>query len=190
MIEIAAALLAWLGAALVVLADARRGLALGLAFVTIGFAVLAWGTPGQPVGAVAITAGGLTGAFRCWTASPAAWGLMPAGSTPRLVLCIAAGLLALWISASVTAKPGAPLLFAVLVVLGLMAARVLAGRDAVVDRTAIACFALALASSPAFASTIPTGPVPYVIGALIAAAVIVAPATLPQGATRSGKDGG
>jgi hypothetical protein len=187
-IEIAAALLAWLGAALVVLADARRGLALGLALVTVGFAVLAWGT-GQPVGAIAITAGGLTGAFRCWTASPAAWGLMPAGSTPRLVLCIAAGLLALWISASVTTRPGAPLLFAVLAVLGLMAARVLAGRDAVVDRTAIACFALALASSPALAST-PPGPGPYVIGALIAAAVIVAPATLPQGAARSGKDGG
>jgi hypothetical protein len=188
-IEIAAALLAWLGAALVVLADARRGLALGLALVTVGFAVLAWGT-GQPVGAVAIAAGGLTGAFRCWKASPTAWGLMPAGSTPRLVLGIAAGLLALWISASVTSRPGAPLLFAVLAVLGLMAARVLAGRDAVVDRAAIACFALALASSPALASTIPTGPVPYVIGALIAAAVIVAPATLPQGAARSGKDGG
>ncbi len=179
MIEVAAALVVWLGAALVVLADARRGLALGLAVVTIGFAILAWGS-GQPV----------TGALRCWTAGPATWGLMPSGSTPRLVLCVAAGLLSLWISASVTATPGGPLLFAVLVVLGLMAARVLAGGDAVVDRTAIACFALALASAPALASSIPTGPVPYIFGALIAAAVIVAPATLPQGAARSGKDGG
>ena len=187
MIEVAAALLAWLGAALVVLSDARRGLALGLALTTIGFAVLAWGA-GQPVGAVAVAVGGMTGALRCWTAGPAAWGLMPPGSTSRLVLCIAAGLLALWISVSVTTPAGGPLLFAVLAVLGLTAARVLAGRDAEVDRTAIACFALALASSPALASA-PPGPVPYVFGALIAAAVIVAPATLPQGAARSGKDG-
>lgn len=188
MIEAAAALLAWVGAALVVLADARRGLALGLALVTIGFAVLAWGS-GQPIGAGALTVGGMTGAIRCWTAGPATWGLMPPGSTARLVLCIGAGLLGLWISASATSTAGAPLLFAVLVVLGLMAARVLAGRDAVVDRTAIASIALALASSPALGSS-PPGLVPYVIGALIAAAVIVAPATLPRGAARPGKNGG
>jgi hypothetical protein len=188
-IQVAAALIVWLGAALVVLADARRGLALGLAFVTIGFAVLAWAS-GQPVGGVALVLGGMTGALRCWTAGPARWGLMPPGSTPRIVLCVAAGLLSLWISASVTPTPGGPVLFAVLVVLGLMAARILSGGDIVVDRTAIACFALALSSSPALASSSPTGPVPYIFGALIAAAVIVAPATLPQGAARSGKDGG
>jgi hypothetical protein len=187
-IEAAAALLVWIGAALVVLADARRGLALGLALVTVGFAALAWRS-GQPIGAVALGAGGLTGAVRCWTAGPAEWGLMPPGSTPRLVLCIAAGLLGLWISASATTTPSAPLLFAVMVVLGLMAARVLAGREAVVDRTAIACLALALASLPALGSS-PAGPVPYVIGALIAAAVIVAPAALRQGVARSGKNGG
>ena len=181
MIEAAAALLAWLGAALVVLADARRGLAFGLALVTIGFAVLAWET-GQPIGAFALAAGGATGAFRCWTAGPATWGLMAAGSTPRLVLCIAAGLLALWVSASVTTEPGAPLRFAVLVVIGLMAARVLAGGQADVDRAAIACLALALASSPALASSVSNGPVPYIIGALIAAAVMV-PGTRPRGAS-------
>jgi hypothetical protein len=188
-IEVAAALIVWLGAALVVLADARRGLALGLAVVTVGFAGLA-SAGGQPVGGVALAVGGMTGAVRCWTAGPATWGLMPPGSTPRLVLCVAAGLLSLWISASVTPTPGGPLLFAVLVVLGLMAARVLTGGDIVVDRAAIASFALALASSPALASSNPTGPVPYIFGALIAAAVIVAPDTLPQGAAGSGKDGG
>lgn len=189
MIEAAAALLAWLGAALVVLADARRGLALGLALVTVGFVVLAWGI-GQPVGAIALAAGGMTGAFRCWSAGPASWGLMPPGSTPRLVLCIAAGLLALWVSASVTSEPGAPLRFAVLVVIGLMAARVLAGGRADVNRTAIACLALALASSPALASSVPTGPALYIIGALISAAVMVAPGTRTQDAVGSGKDGG
>jgi len=188
-IEVGAALVVWLGAALIVLADARRGLALGLAVVTIGFAVLAW-ERGQPIGAIALVVGGLTGALRGWTRGPATWGLMPPGSTPRLVLCVAAGLLSLWIAASVTTTPGAPLLFAVLVVLGLMAARVLSGGDKDVDLTAIACFALALASSPALASSIPTGPVPYIFGALIAAAVVVAPATSPQGSARAGKDGG
>jgi len=188
-IEVGAALVVWLGAALIVLADARRGLALGLAVVTIGFAVLAWES-GQPIGAIALVVGGLTGALRGWTRGPATWGLMPPGSTPRLVLCVAAGLLSLWIAASVTTTPGGPLLFAVLVVLGLMAARVLSGGDKDVDLTAIACSALALASSPALASSIPTGPVPYIFGALIAAAVVVAPATLPQGSARAGKDGG
>jgi hypothetical protein len=180
---IAAALVAWLGASLVVLADGRRGLALGLAMVAIGLAVLEWGT-GQTLGALAVAAGGMIGSFQCWRSGSAAWGIMPAGSTPRLVQCIAGGLLALWVSASVTVGSGAPLRFAVLVVPGLMAARVLAARDAAVVLTAIACFALALAVAPSVGTTSP-GPVPEIVGGLIAAGVIFMPGARPAGREQS-----
>jgi hypothetical protein len=101
---------------------------------------------------------------------------MPAGSTPRLVLCVASGLLALWVAASVTTGPGTPLRFAVLVVLGLMGARVLASREIAVVLTSIACFALALAAAPALAAISP-GPVPEIIGGLVAAGVMFVPRT-------------
>ncbi len=188
---IAAALLAWLGASLVVVAEGRRGLALGLAMVPIALAVLIWGT-GQPVGAVAVAAGGMIGSFRCWRSGPQTWGIMPAGSTPRLVLCIAGGLIALWVSASVTNGSGASLRFALMIVLGLMAARVLAARDAAVALTAIACFALALGAAPSLSASSP-GPAYGIIGGLIAAGVMFIPAARqtgrPQGAPRSDRRG-
>jgi len=173
MIEAAAAFLAWLGAGLVVLADGRRGLALGLALLTTGFAVLAW-AGGQPAGAVAVAGGGLIGSVRCWR-SGSAWGLMPAGSTPRLVLCVAAALVGLWVAASVTTGAAAPLRFAVLVVLGLMGSRVLASRETAIVLTSIAAFSLALAAAPGLASTSP-GPAPDLIGGLIAVGVMFVPA--------------
>jgi hypothetical protein len=171
-IEAAAAFLAWLGAALIVLGDGRRALALGLGLVTAGFAVLAW-AGGQPLGAVAVAVGGLIGATWCWR-SGATWGLMPPGSTPRLVLCVASALVGLWVAASVTTGPGAPLRFAVLVVLGLMGARVLASRETTVVLASIASFALALAAASSFGATSP-GPMPDVIAGLIAAGVMFVP---------------
>jgi hypothetical protein len=180
MIEGAAALLAWLGAALVVLADGRRGLALGLGLLTIGFGVLAVAS-GEPIGAVAVVAGGMIGSARSWR-SGTAWGLMPPGSTPRLLLCVASALIALWIAASVTTGPGTQLRFAVLVVLGLMGARVLASRVNAVVLSSIAGFALALAAAPSLGATSP-GPGPDVIGGLIAAGVLFLPAGRPPTAS-------
>ena len=168
-----AAFVAWLGAALVVLADGRRGLALGLASVTLGFAVLVWPSGGA-LGVSAVVAGGAIASWQCWRSGAATWGIMPAGSTPRLVLCVASGLLALWVAASVTTGPGTPLRFAVLVVLGLMGARVLASREIAVVLTSIACFALALAAAPDLAAISP-GPVPDIIGGLVAAGVMFVP---------------
>jgi hypothetical protein len=169
----AAAFVAWLGAALVVLADGRRGLALGLALVTIGFAVLV-SASGGALGVSAVAAGGAVAAWQCRRSEAATWAIMPPGSTPRLVLCVASGLVALWVAASVTTGPGAPLRFAVLVVLGLMGARVLASQEVAVVLTSIACFALALAAAPGLAATSP-GPVPDIIGGLVAAGVMFVP---------------
>jgi hypothetical protein len=167
---IAAAFLAWLGAAVVVLSDGRRGLALGLALVTAGLAVLAW-PAGMAFGTVAIAVGGLVAAATCWRSGPPAWGIMPAGSTPRTVLCIASGLLGLWVASSVSTGTGAPLRFGVLVVVGLMAARILISRETGVVLAGIACLALALAVAPGVGAQSP-GPVPAIIGGLIAAGVM------------------
>ena len=156
------------------LSDGRRGLALGLALITIGLAVLTW-PAGMVVGSVAITVGGLIAAGQCWRSGPAGWGIMPAGSTPRLILCIASGLLTFWLAASVTSGPGGSLRFAGLVVPGLMGARVLMSRHVHVALAGIAALALALAVASGLASESP-GPIPAIVGGLIAAGVMFVPA--------------
>ena len=88
-----AAFFAWAGAALIVLSDGRRGLALGLALIAPGFAVLAL-VAGESLAAVAILLGGAFAAVQRLRTGPDVWGLMPSGSTSRLLLSIAGGLLA------------------------------------------------------------------------------------------------
>jgi hypothetical protein len=186
-VEAAAAFAVWLGAAMVVLTDGRRGLALGLALLSAGFGVLQL-AGGQPVGAVAVLMGGLVGSARSWR-SGASWGLMPAGSTPRLVLCVATALVALWVAASVTTGGGAQLRFAVLAALGLMGARVLMSRENAVVLTSVACFAIALAAAPSLGATSP-GPAPAIIGGLIAAGVMFLPAMRAQAGAKGRVSGG
>jgi hypothetical protein len=188
----AAAFLAWLGASVVVLADGRRGLALGLALLTAGLAVLAWPS-GAWLGSSAVGAGGLIASWQCWRSGPAPWGIMPAGSTARLVLCVGSGLLALWIAASVTNGPGAPLRFAVLVLLVLMGARILGDRETAVLLTSVAGLALVLAVAPGLAAT-SQGFVPATAGGLVAAGVMFLPSgrakPVPPGrAAHADKDG-
>jgi len=180
MIEGGAALLTWLGAALVVLADGRRGLAVGLGMLAVGFTALAI-SGGEPLAGVAVGTGGAIASVQRWRHGPAAWVVMPPGSTPRLVLCVAAGLLGLWLAASITTGPGGPLRFAVIVVLGLMVARVLTARDAPVAITAVAGLALALAGASGLAAGSPSL-LPYFAGALAAAGSTFLPQSEPHGA--------
>lgn len=167
----AAAFTAWLGAAMIVLSDGRRGLALGLALIAVAFAVLVW-VGGDMLAAAALFAGGAVAAAQRLRSGGDGWGVMPPGSTPRLILVIVAGVLALWIAASVTTGTGAPLRFTTLAVLGLLGARVLGGRDPAVVLTAAAGVALALAMATGLAET-PPGPAPYIAAALIAAGASV-----------------
>ena len=183
-VEVVAALLAWLGASLVVLADGRRGLALGLALLTAGFTVLALAS-GLPVGAVAVAAGGGIAAWQCWRSPAARWGIMPAGSTPRLVLCIGSGLLGLWLATAVVSGPGAAMRFVVLVVLGLTGARVLSSSELHVVLAGIAGLALALGAAPGL-EVVSAGNVPDVAGGLIAAGVMA----LPRGGNARGANPG
>jgi hypothetical protein len=167
----AAAFAAWLGAAFIVLSDGRRGLALGLALTTVAFAVLAWIDGGRLAAAALLLGGGVAAVQRLRTGRDA-WGVMPPGSTPRLVLAIAGGLLALWIATSVMTGPGAELRFAALSVLGLMAARVVSDAQNAAILTTLAALALSVAMAAGLSDTKP-GPVPYVAAALIAVGVSV-----------------
>ena len=188
MVAVAAAFVAWLGAALVVLSDGRRGLSLGLALITAGLAVLGLAS-GIYLGAAAVAAGGLIGSWQCLRSGPPTWGIMPAGSTARLVLCIGSGLVGLWVAAVVTIGPGAPLRFAVLVVLGLMGARILANREISVVLTAIAGFAMALGAAPGLDAT-SQGDVPDIMGGLAAAGIMfIPPAAQRQGTSLPDKRG-
>lgn len=180
MIDGLAALIAWTGAALMVLSDGRRGLALGLALVTVAFAELAW-SGGEMLGAAAILAGGAVASVQRLRAGVLGWGIMPAGSTPRLVLSIAAGLLSLWFAASVTNGTGAAVRFASLAVLGLMGARALESKDLAIVLAAIAALALALGVAAGLAQPSP-GPAPYILAALLAAGVMILPLSEPHAA--------
>jgi hypothetical protein len=176
----AAAFLAWLGAAVIVLADGRRGLALGLALTTAGFAVLAW-LGGESLAAAAVLLGGGVAAAQRLRTGPDVWGVMAPGSTARVVLCIAGGLLALWISTSVMTGPGAPLRFAVLSGLGLMAARTVGEAENAALLTAIAALALSVGMVASLAAVNP-GPAPFVAAALIAAGASFVKVREPSGA--------
>jgi hypothetical protein len=166
-----AAFAAWLGAALIVLSEGRRGLALGLGLVTLGFAALAL-AGGEVVAAVALVAGGAVAVVQRLRTGRDEWGVMPPRSTARLVLAAAVGLLALWISTSLMTGPGAPLRFAALSVLGLMAARVLTPSEPPAILTALAALALSVAAAAGVAATSP-GPALYVLAAIVATGISV-----------------
>jgi hypothetical protein len=176
----AGALAAWAGASVIVLASGRRGLAAGVGLVALGFSVLAWTDSLWLEGAV-LLAGGAVSVFELVRAGPQEWGLMPPGSTPRLILAVVGGILALWVAASVTTGPGAPLRFASLAVLGLMAGRLLQSQSAAAALTAAAGLALALAGASGLAPN-GAGLAPYLVAALIAAGVFLLPVSEPRGA--------
>jgi hypothetical protein len=165
------AFFAWLGAAVIVLSDGRRGLALGLGLTALAFSLLVW-LDGQPIGAGAILVGGGFATFQRLRSGREGWAMMPPGSTPRLVLAIAGGLVALWLATTVTTGPGAPLRFAAFAVLGLMGARVLTETEPGSVLTAVVLLALTVAVASGIADTGP-GPAPYIAAAAIALGVSV-----------------
>src|SRR5437899_122465 len=180
MVEAGAALVAWLGMSLVVLADGRRGLALGAALAASGLAVIVFqGATVIDAGALAL--GGAVMAARRITNGPSGWQLMPPGSTPRLVLCIAAGLLALWIAFSVTTGAGAALRFGVMTVVGLAGARVLSSDERSVLLTSVGLLALAIAAMAGMGDA-SQGAWPYVAAALVAAGAGWLPVRAPNAA--------
>lgn len=180
MIQPAAGIAVWLGASLVVVADGRRGLATGIALSTLGLAVLAFVTAGA-LAAVAIAAGGAIAGARRWVSGPTGWEILAPGSTPRLVLCIAAALVAFWIADAVTSGPVASLRFASLTGIALAATRVLSTAEQAQQLSAVAVLALCAASAAAIGPT-EHGAWPYLAGAFLAAVVGWLPQRKPSAA--------
>lgn len=162
-----AAFTVWSGAAMIVLGDGRRSLALGMALIGGGVAALAW-VDGNWLGGSFLLIGGAASALLRLRAGRRGWGFMPPGSTPWLILVVVGGLLALWIGASVATGPGAPLRFAALVVIGMMGARALATTDSSVAISAVAALALCLGAASALSDVGP-GVAPYLLAAIVAA---------------------
>ena len=179
MIEGLAGFVAWLGASVVVLSDGRRGLALGAALSTLALAAIVFSGAG-PVAGIALGVGGLTAAARRLTVGVAGWGIMPPGSTPRFILCVGGGLLALWIALGVTSGHSSALRFAVITVAGLAGARVLSSGESSVLLTSVALLALATAAASGLTEEA-LAIWPYVGAGAIAASV----GWLPQSAPRA-----
>jgi hypothetical protein len=164
-----AGIVVWLGASLAVVSDGRRGLAAGIALTAIGVATLAFITAGPPA-AAALALGGAIAVARRYVTGPAGWAILPPGSTPRLVLCIATALIAFWVAAGVASGPYTSLRFGVLAGIVLSAARVLATSDQAVLLSAVAILALDVGAAAAIGSSSP-GVWPFVAGGLVAATV-------------------
>jgi hypothetical protein len=166
-VSVAGAVAAWLGASIIVLADGRRGLALGLGIATAGVTVVVWQSIGLLDGSVLFVGGAIATAVRLRSGREG-WGIMPAGSTPRLILCIASAFLAWWIAAAVTTGSGAALRFTVLTAIGLSGARILSTDDPPALMTSVAALALGAAAGGALAGGSPDLAL-YVAAAIVAA---------------------
>ncbi|HET7467912.1 MAG TPA: hypothetical protein VFL29_14735 [Candidatus Dormibacteraeota bacterium] len=169
----AAAFVAWLGGAVIVLADGRRGLAAGLALLAAAAGGLAW-SAGQQEGAIVLLAGGVLGAAIRFTIGPEGWGLMQPGSTPRLLLTVVAGVIALWLGLAATSGESSGFRVAVLVALPLLAGRALQAAEAAVLLTALAGLALVL-GVVSTAGPNHVGIAAYAVAALVAAGASAIP---------------
>lgn len=167
MIAPSAAVIVWLGATLFVVGDGRRAQAAGIGLSALGLAIIALLVDGvAPAAALAV--GGAIAAARRFVSGPGGWAILPAGSTPRLVLCIAAGLVAFWVAAGITSGPFASLRFAVILGAALAAARALTTTEESALLSAVVLLALSAASGAAVGTSQPEL-APYIAGGAIAA---------------------
>jgi hypothetical protein len=173
---------AWVGAAVLVLSDARRGLAVGLLLAAIGLAVIRV-AEGDVLDAGLLLAGGVIGAFIGLRRNPRrGWGLLPPGSTPRIVLSIVVGGGALWLAVGMLNSPGtAPARAAAVIVMALGAGRLLAVRD---PRAALAAASLIALGAGALAGLATTDETGVVIGSVAAIALNLIPTTPESEAQR------
>jgi hypothetical protein len=179
-LEAVAAVAAWVGVSLVVLSDGRRGLAIGVAIAALGLAALAL-SPGGTAAAVALGAGGGIAAVRRFSSGPEGWGVMPAGSTPRLVLCAAAGALALWVGLAVMQGGGGGSRLGIMLAIGLAAARLISSDVGEVTEAAVCVLALGVGAAAGLAPG-PAGVWPYLAAGLVAAASTWIPIRAPRAA--------
>lgn len=160
----AGAALAWFGTSILVLAEARRGVALGLGVAAVGLGLVALAQ--GPAPGAAIAGGGLLAAGFRLRDGGRGWGVLPPGSTPRLVLSVAVLLLAALVGGSLMTGPGAAARVAALAVAGLAGARLLTTARRGAALGAAAALALALGVVAPEAGAWVAGLVAAVLGAI------------------------
>jgi hypothetical protein len=165
------AVVAWLGASLLVVSDGRLALGTGLTAAAGGVAAgLIVG--GRPLAAAAVVAGGLASAALRLRTGPAGWRILPPHSSPRVILSVGAGGAAAWIAAQLLGVGGLDRMPAVMVA-ALAGGRVLGAADGA--SAAVAASAVALAVPVALLGGSDTA----TLAAGAASATAVAVATLP-----------
>jgi hypothetical protein len=164
---ILAAGLAWLGASLTALSGARRGLALGLVLTGAGLAGAELAT--RPLGALVLVVSAILAALLRLRDGTAGWGVLPAGSTPGIVLSVAVLVASLVLAGTVFEGTGWAATVAPLAVSVVSAVRLLSSRS----RQA----ALATASALALALGALGGTGDIAAGSLVAVALAAIPAS-------------
>lgn len=159
----AAFAICWLGGATLLVSHARRGVVLGLVLLTAGLALAAH-AEGRDQVALAVAAGGIvTAALRMRDGLPG-WGVLPSGSTPRLVMSLLVLILGLLMGATVKGTT-LPVQDA-LVVVALGAGRMLSAGHRAVALAGAAAAALALALIGGEVTSIAGTAVAALLGAL------------------------
>jgi hypothetical protein len=175
---------AWLGGSVLVLSDARRGLAVGLLVAATGLALVR-ASEGAFAEAGLILAGGVLAAVASLRRNRRrGWGLLTPGSTPRIVFCVVAGGAALWLATGLLDGPGewqARSAAAVLIALG--AGRLLTAGDARAALTAASLVALGAGAVAALAASLITA---TLIGAVAAIALNLVPTPADEEAQPGG----
>jgi hypothetical protein len=159
---------AWLGASVTALSEARRGLALGLVLTGAGLAVVELATH-RPLAALLLAISAVLAALLRLRDGSVGWGVLPAGSTPGIVLSVAVLVGSLVLAGTVLGGSGSAAVVAPLAVSVLAAVRLLSSRS----RQA----ALATASALALGLGALGGTGDVVAGSLVAVALAAIPAS-------------
>lgn len=143
LLAVAGAALAVLGAGLMLVSEGARGLASGLLAVGLGLALaLAGGqhlTSALLLGAAALGSAGLR-----LRVARSGWGLLPEGTSSRIVLWVVASAASLYLATSVLAGPAGELRAAALAVIVLTGARLLGTSSWVAALASVAGLALGI----------------------------------------------
>lgn len=164
---LAAAALAWLGATFTSLAEARRGLALGLALTGIGLAGVV--AASRPLDALLLVVAAIGTALLRLRDGPSGWALLPAGSTPSIVLSIAVLVASVLLAGTFLQGPMSAWSLAPLAVALVAAAHLLTIEDRAGALAAGAALALALGAFGTTEAILTGGLVALALGAIPAA---------------------
>jgi hypothetical protein len=171
--------LVWLGGSILVLSDARRGLAVGLLLADLGLALAVTVQAGLADGGL-LLAGGLLAVAAGLRGNPRrGWGLLQGPSTPRVVLCVVMGGAGLWLGLGIIDAPGQPeARAAATMMLALGAGRLFAERE---PRSGLAAATLVALGAGALAAMSSATPAAALVGAVAAVALNLLPTPAEEG---------